>query len=225
MLFRVASILVACTASEAIAPERILKRKLAKTPAALTKFVEFIDEKFPLNLKSQELVRKMKGLGGAGDILPKIVAITTALTILCDPIMYSLHYYVKRRESSAKDATTLFGHLQQTCFYTTYFLLAAMNGVGLWKIKSNRVNYGIMLGVLSLSWIWALLEDNSGWVGPVAGLLRDVVDGSDSLKGWGFYMIELPVMHLYWAVALFNWAKVLLPVFSKWVDSMEKKLK
>jgi hypothetical protein len=102
-----------------------------------------------------------------------------------------------------------------------------LNGGGLWKIKSNRVNYGIMLGVLSLSWIWALLEDNSesSWLGPKNGLLKGVVNGFDSLKGLGFYLIELPVMHLYWAVALFNWAKVLLPVFSKWVDSMEKKLK
>lgn len=225
MLFRVASILVACTASEAIAPERILKRKLAKTPGWLNKFVEFTDKHVPLNLEGQKLIGKMKELGGAGNMVPKVVAVTVGISILLEPVLYILDLVLARLKwgTAAEPLMTskIFMHLQNTCNQATFWLLAIMNGVGIWKIESNRVNYGIMFTALLVSYVYSALEYRRNWYMTEKGIFRSLLEASSKLN----HLVEAIALSTFWVVALFNFTKVLLPVFSKWVDSMQKKLK
>jgi hypothetical protein len=98
-----------------------------------------------------------------------------------------------------------------------------MNGVGIWKIKSNRVNYGIMLAALLGSYLYSAFEYEPNYMAfKEGGVFRRLFPTSPSIKN---YVVEPIALASFWVVALFNFTKVLMPVFSKWVDSMEKKLK
>lgn len=219
MLFRVASILVACTASEAIAPaiapERSLKRRLAtKTPKFIQKFLDFTDEKVPLKMKGPQLVDALKKLevGGikVGVYLPMTLAVVGALGIVGEIagfyIYFALYY-------GTADGNWLL-HLNRTCFYINWISLVLMDAVGIWKMESHRVTYGIVLGVVGAATFLYGMDMYGGW--SADGILRRV--------HVGYWWPILLSYKIFLVVTSFNYLKVLLPVLLKFVDTVKSKV-
>lgn len=215
MLLRIASILVACTASEAIASDRSLKRKLAtKTPKFIQKFLDFTDEKVPLKMKGPQLVDALKQLklGGikVGDYLPKTLAVLGALGIVGELVGFWIYFgfFVGKQGGG-----WVLG-LNQTCFYMNWISLVLMDAVGLWKIESQRVTYGIVLSVLLTATIVYGMDMFSGW--SATGIFRRL-----SPKYWWPIIISYKI---FLVVTSFNYLKVLLPVLLKFVDTVKSKV-
>jgi len=215
MLFRIASILVACTASEAIASERSLKRRLAtKTPKFIQKFLDFTAEKVPLKMKGPQLVDALKQLklGGikVGVYLPMTLAVLGALGIVGELVgfyVYFLLFYGKTGGGWALG-------LNQTCFYINWISLVLMDAVGLWKMESHRVTYGIVLGVVGAATFLYGSDMYGGWI--AGGILRRV--------SVGYWWPILLSYKIFLVVTSFNYLKVLLPVLLKFVDTVKSKV-
>jgi len=217
MLFRIASILVACTASEAIASERSLKRKLAtKTPKFIQNFLDFADDKVPLKMNGPELVDTLKKLklGGikVGDYLPKTLAVLGAVGIVGELVGFYIYFFLYKLSASTGGEWIL-SYINAPCFYMNWISLVLMDAVGIWKIESKRVTYGIVLATVTAA---TILYGMDGYAWIDKGALNRINQAS-----WWPTLVSYKIFFL---VSSFNYLKVLLPVLLKFMDSVKSKV-
>jgi len=196
MLFTVASILVACTASE---ERSLLKRHLITPREPLQKALDFLDNKLPVDLDGSGLVKNIKAwkLGGQaiGDWVAKGLAITVFGTWPAQLVLAILNEFIFA-ESNLRG-------WEYSMAYTSFGCMLAMDGFGAYKMQKNRKAYIMVGGAVALAWgLYSAVYHN------VMGL-----ESEGTLK-----ILRLVVTAVGLTVVLFNWLKTLLPVLLKFFE-------
>jgi len=197
MLFTVASILVACTASE---ERSLLKRHLISPREPLQKALDFLDNKLPVALDGSGLVKNIKTLklGGQaiGDWVAKGLAITVFGTWPAQLVLAILNEFIL-------ESASLRGW-EYSMAYTSFGCMLAMDGFGAYKMQKNRKAYIMVGGAVALAW----------------GLYSAVYHGTIAVEGDEKInkILRLVVTALGLTVVLFNWLKTLLPVLLKFFE-------
>jgi len=199
MLFTVASILVACTASE---ERSLLKRHLITPREPLQKVLDFLDNKLPVDLDGSGLVKNIKawklGDQAIGDWVAKGLAITVFGTWPAQLVLAILNEFFLSAESNLQG-------WEYSMAYTSFGCMLAMDGFGAYKMQKNRKAYIMVGGAVALAWglYSAVYHNVMGFTGESAGTHK---------------ILRLVVTAVGLTVVLFNWLKTLLPVLLKFFE-------
>lgn len=207
MLFKVVSILVACTTSQATAPGRSV-RNLGKAEDALKKLearFDFHPSTFESKINAEKFGLKLKQ--PIGKWLGKFITILSFVGMfggLCFGLYNSIYGMLEEIIKWLNESGYAW---EVTLINTGYVPLLLTNCYGYWRVEKARNAYLIMLGFD----IAAIIVYGIFVIGRVLGKIPNNISIIDRI-------IVLAAQLFLAAVFLFNWYKVLFPAWTGFGD-------